>query len=315
MDNKARLKDLSTLKLSESLHLCRAEAEEWVRYFHVYYHQATIAFGCNDPADSLLAGRDQPYWLMKDHHMVGGLAMTPFAFRYLFAIPPFQADAGVIKLIAQAIRRVAGGEAPIRALDIPDDDADDYIRAGFRPDPCRFRWMRRPAAVFSDDSPAPLIWRRAEIVCDSGETRLNLEREAGLFLYKHAHGEGSGEKTSASFSQTLQRIREYAARSPKAVLDASGAAYDRATHAMIGVCLIGISEGCPAIEALAVGQAFRGRGVATDMLQRALTVLAQNGEALLRIRILHGHPIESLCYRLGFMPGPLFIPEMTFARS
>ncbi|MEI0739874.1 hypothetical protein VQ056_30040 [Paenibacillus sp. JTLBN-2024] len=85
-------------------------------------------------------------------------------------------------------------------MEVPDGDADNYIRAGFRPDPCRFRWMRRPTVVFEGEHPE-MIWRRAETACDSGETRLMLEREAGLFLLKHAQGgESYGERGAVFFS-------------------------------------------------------------------------------------------------------------------
>jgi len=312
MDRKTWLKKASTLKLTESLHLCRADAPEWERYVHVYYHQATIAFRCREK-ENFLSGGDEPFWLVKDQTVVGGLALSPWAFRYFFTVPPFEGGAEVIRLIAQTLRRQGGNGLPIQAMEVPDVDADDYIRAGFRPDPCRFRWMRRPTAVFEGEHPE-MIWRRAETACDSGETRLKLEREAGLFLFKHAQGGESGERGAMSFPETLLRLREFAAQSPEAVLEASGAAYDRATHALIGVCLIGYSEGCPVIEALAVRPGFRGKGVATNMLRRALTALAHRGEPMLRARIAHGHPLESLCHRLGFMPGPLFWPAMTFDR-
>ncbi|MDR9854463.1 GNAT family N-acetyltransferase [Paenibacillus sp. VCA1] len=316
MDKKERLKHLHHLDLGEGFCLRRAEAAEWETYAGVYYHQATVGFYRNgNGAGGLLPAGDEPFWLQRDEAVQGGLALSAGAFRHLFALPPFRTDAELIRRIAQALRRVGGPGQPLRAWDVPDDGAEAYIRAGFRPDPCRFRWMQRPAAEFADMLPDPLAWRPVEVLRDSAGARMALEREAGLLLFKHAPEAGRLELTPPSFAQTLHRLREWAARSSKAGLDASSLVYDGATRALIGVCLIGYAEGCPTIDGLAVLPTFRGRGVATRMLGRAMTVLARNGERLFRIRIMHGHPIESLCYRLGFMPGPLFMPEMTFVRS
>lgn len=313
MDYKGRPEDQLRLDLTEPFYLCRAEATKWERYFSVYYHQAMIGFRHNE-IGSLLPAGETPFWLKKDQTIQGGIALSSRALRYLFTIPPFKADPEMVRMIAKALQQIGGMEQPFRALTIPDDDVDVYIRAGFRPDSGRFRWMQRPTSECSNVSSKHLTWRPAEIICEAGEPHLKLEREAGLFLFKHASESGNVKPPSSTFRQMLHRLREYAAHSPKGVLEASSFVFDDATHALIGVCLIGSRGGFPTIDELAVLPAFKGRGVATSMLQRALTVLAQNGEPLIRICIMHGHSLESLCYRLGFMPGPPFLQGMTFDR-
>ncbi|KHF34397.1 hypothetical protein CM49_03366 [Paenibacillus sp. P1XP2] len=113
MDRTTWLKKASTLKLTESLHLCRADAPEWERYVHVYYHQATIAFRCREK-ENFLSGGDEPFWLVKDQTVVGGLALSPWAFRYFFTVPPFEGGAEVIRLIAQTLRRQGGNGCRFR---------------------------------------------------------------------------------------------------------------------------------------------------------------------------------------------------------
>lgn len=303
MKREDQLGNSLRLELTESLHLCRAETAEWERYCSVYYNLAVIGFFRQAWFPSLLPAGFMPFWLESDGVIAGGAAISSGAIHYLFTIPPFHVDSRLLKQLTHSIRQLAGGDQTFHAYEILSDQEDVYIRAGFRPDPHRFRWMQRPAAVFNHFFNDNIMLRSLETFQESGERRLLLEREIGLFLFKYAD-EGAHEEFT--FAEVLIKLRQYAAGSSEDVLAASSLVYDAGTRALIGVCLIGMEACCPSIEELAVLPSCRNRGLATGMLRRALTVLKKRDEPLLRIRVMHGHPVEALCSQLGFMPGPLF---------
>ncbi|MWV43637.1 GNAT family N-acetyltransferase [Paenibacillus sp. HJL G12] len=310
MRTEDRLKNLQVIELTASMHLYKAEFAEWKRYCSIYYHQAVVGFQLQAGLAHLPLEGSMPYWLKNDGVIIGGAAISIDAIRCLFTIPPHQADAGLVRLLSKAIRQLGEMQA-IHARDVPTDQEDIYIRAGFCPEPYGYRWMQRPSAEFIQPLNSGIKLAHPEINNEAGEHRLLLEREIGLFLFKHAYDRACTRMPAISFAEVLVKLRSNAARNPEDVLLASSLIYDTATRALIGVCLIGMQEGCPSIDELAVMPSFRGRGLATRMVQRALTILEQRGQPLLRIRVMHGHPIESVCFQLGFMPGPLFLPSMT----
>ncbi|MGN7355921.1 GNAT family N-acetyltransferase [Paenibacillus sp. SAF-054] len=312
MKGKNPLADVRQLDLGASLRLRRADPVEWRRYFSIYYNQAAVGFDRQADSYSLLPDEYMTYWLEAEDSLIGGVALAHGAIRHLFGIPPWGPDGEWLRMLVRKLRQLdLNGEGPaFNAYDILDDQEEVFYRAGFRPEPYRYRWMQRAAADLPSSVGSMGEVRSPEAYHEGQELRLRLEREIALFLFKHASEETGPDQEERTYAAALRRLRQLAVRSSEDGLRASSLLYDRETRALIGICLIGMETGCPTIEALAVMPAYRGRGLASGMLARALSVLRVQGQPLLRIRVMHGHPLESLCYRLGFMPGPLFLPSM-----
>lgn len=334
MDYKLRQDNLLPLDPADSLDLSRAEFAEWERYCSVYYSQAADGFHRLAGLSVLLPEGYAPFWLKQGDRLLGGVALSDSGIRNLFTVPPFEAGPGLIKRITQVMRQMGERELPLQALDVPEGQEDAYIRAGFWPEPYRYRWMLRPTSAYTGLAEQNIICRPVEAALDSDEPRLKLEREIGLFLFKHVYGEPEkkfgipagifsgiehheGDNPGAaacSFSAVLSNLRKYAGYSPKSALTASCLLYDAATHALIGVCLIETAEDrIPSIYVLAVHSSYRGQGLGAKMLRYVLTLLEKTGESYLRVKVMHGHPLESLCYSCGFLPGPFFNPVMTLS--
>ncbi|MCJ8010521.1 GNAT family N-acetyltransferase [Paenibacillus sp. KQZ6P-2] len=301
--------DQPLAELSASLQLEIAEFDVWKKFWSIYYDQGSVGFSLQTGPGLILPVGTVSYWVKNGSNTIGGVIVSSNAIRCLFTIPPFQADAALVRLLSRKMQQLEGSSGTVHACDILPDQEDLFIRAGFRPDPHRYRWMQRPTAEFVHPPDHHITLRTPNMMKEDGEQRLLLEREIGLFLFKHAN-EVAGA-AGFSFSEVLAKLRRFAALSPEDALQASSLMYDTRTRALIGVCLIDMEEGCPTIDELAVMPAYRSRGLATRMLQHALSELEKRGQPLLRIRVMHGHPLESLCFHLGFMPGPLFIPLMT----
>ncbi|MGG4044024.1 GNAT family N-acetyltransferase [Paenibacillus favisporus] len=297
----------------ESVSIREAERAEWEWYLRIYDKQMAAGIKLPLHNDSFLPAGFMPYWLKKNGKVIGGAALSGSAIRDLFTISPHQVDHRLILAVVKAIRETeaGGGTRTIRAYEVFADQEDAYMRAGFFPAPHRHRWMQRPTAEYDSHGNGGSAFQSVEIQNEGGERRLVLEREIGLFLFKHAWHEEGTKLEDASFADVLSKLRLDAAHMTEETTTASSLLYDTSTRALIGVCIIGMLAGCPTIQELTVMRAYRGRGLATQMVQKALTMLKKQELPLLRIRAMHGHPHESLCFQLGFMPGPLFISTMT----
>jgi ribosomal protein S18 acetylase RimI-like enzyme len=72
----------------------------------------------------------------------------------------------------------------------------------------------------------------------------------------------------------------------------------------------------PATFNITVAPSHREKGIATKMLRRALSVLREQGYAILRLYVMQGNDAEAVYYNLGFVAGPLevqscYIPAVT----
>lgn len=313
MNREDRLEASPHGEPTESICICEAAPEEWECYLRIY--AKPMATGIVWPRDiaSVMPAGVMPYWLKRNGSVIGGAALSGSEIRNLFTIPPHPVNPRFILAVAEAIRQTSRGRGSlgIRAYEVFEDQEEAYMRAGFYPAPHRHRWMQRPTEEYDLQAMGSTACHAVEARMEGGERRLVLEREIGLFLFKHACFEEGGKQEEASFAGVLSKLRQNGACMTEETTQASSLLYDTSTRALIGVCIIGMQSGYPTIQQLTVMKAYRGQGLATRMVQKALTMLRRQGQPLLRIRVMHGHPHESLCYQLGFMPGPLFISVMT----
>ncbi|SYX83382.1 GNAT family N-acetyltransferase [Paenibacillus alvei] len=104
-------------------------------------------------------------------------------------------------------------------------------------------------------------------------------------------------------------IREYVSYTNDLVRNASTIVVDSHTNEVIGVCLVSMQGSYPAIYNIAVHPSYTGQGIATRMLQTALSNL--NGHfPVLRLYVMQGNTAESVYHNLGFMPGPIEVQRM-----
>lgn len=83
---------------------------------------------------------------------------------------------------------------------------------------------------------------------------------------------------------------------------ASTLIYEKKTNELVGACLISIWEDWPNVYDIAVKPSFQKRGLAKNMLKRALTVLKE-GYPTLRLFVTLGNDAEMLYHQMGFLAG------------
>ncbi|MCY9517833.1 GNAT family N-acetyltransferase [Paenibacillus apiarius] len=74
-------------------------------------------------------------------------------------------------------------------------------------------------------------------------------------------------------------------------------------------CRLCLQNNYAAIYSIGVIPAYRGRGLASRMLKRALTVL-NDKYSILRLYVMEGNDAESIYFNLGFVPGVQEIQNM-----
>nr|WP_246317983.1 GNAT family N-acetyltransferase [Paenibacillus taichungensis] len=90
---------------------------------------------------------------------------------------------------------------------------------------------------------------------------------------------------------------------------ASTLVYDKVTGQLVANCRLCLQDNQAAVYSIGVNPAYRGKGLATRMLQRALTSL-KDKYPVLRLYVMEGNDAESVYFNLGFVSGVQEIQTM-----
>lgn len=85
--------------------------------------------------------------------------------------------------------------------------------------------------------------------------------------------------------------------------------YDRKSGQLIANCLLGLQDDYAAVYSIGVMPSYRGKGLATLMMKRGLSLL-KDKYPLLRLYVMEGNDAESVYTNLGFVPGVQEIQSM-----
>jgi len=287
-------KDATSYALSDQFSLLKAEAKDWNIYYSVYYNQAYNGFFKEYGYE--VHDSDHLFWIFRGESKVGGVIVSENTMSNLFFIPPFNDELKLVKLLKQLLIDFSDGSRDILVFDVLPPQVDLFARAGFWIGAERSRWMQRPTEVIDiewDDDLRIEKPRRLANELDIAEAmfesfkggvnaarRNHTSRESYIFDLQHP-----------IFTDTM--------------VNASTLVYDKATNKLVGVCLLFMADQrrtfYPGLYIFGVHPSYRKRGIASNMLKRALTEL--HGEyPIMRLGLLQGTYAESVYYNLGFMP-------------
>lgn len=298
--------DMMKYDLSKEFSIHRADPEAWGVYCSIYYNMQYNGFfreeGYNAP-------QRNAFWIYKGESKIGGVRMSPNRIYHLFFIPPFNDSFEVMKLLKKILLQWSDRTKPIKTFEALPDQVHLFARVGFWPDEFRCRWMQRPTDHFEIIWDHDLRIEYPQIIEDeSGTKRFTKEEEI-------AHCEFT------SFAGSLDSVRrkqlnyeDYIPREDpnytnEILNQASTLVYDKNTGQLIAFCRLCLQGDYAAVYSIGVIPAYRGRGLATRMLQRALTGLKDH-YPYLRLYVMEGNAAESVYYNLGFVPGVQEIQSM-----
>lgn len=295
--------------MSDEFSLQKANKEAWGVFCSIYYNAEYHSFS-KEILYNISLDRE-PYWIYQGIHKIGGVVIAPNLMYLLYFIPPFHEQSKVVHLLKNVLLQWSDLSSPIHVYEILPDQVDLLARTGFWPDEYRHRWMQRPTELLEVDWENTFIVTESAVHDRQGTRRLVHDKEIGhLFFRCMSNGIRVMERKQESLSHYIMKAQLLAEQTNEVALKASTLVYDKRNKALIGACLISMQDHSPNIYNIGVLPSYTRRGIGTNMLKRALTVLHDH-YPVLRAYVLQGNPAESICYQLGFMPGPLLIRKMT----
>ncbi|ACX65257.1 GNAT family N-acetyltransferase [Paenibacillus sp. Y412MC10] len=298
--------DINFFDLSNEYSIRRADHEEWGLYCSVYYNMRYNGFfreeGFNTP-------RRNSFWIYKGESRIGGVRMAPNTIYHLFYIPPFNNSYEVLKLLKKMLIHWSDRTKHIRTFEILPDQVNLFTRAGFWPDEFRCRWMQRPTDHFQVIWDSNLTVKCPQIKEDeTGAKRFINEDEIAWCDYNSFTG---GFEAIRRKKSSLEDFipKEDPNFTNETLIQASTLIYDKDTSQLIANCRLCLQDNQAAVYSIGVMPTYRGRGLATGMLKRALSVL-KDKYPVLRLYVMEGNDAESVYLNLGFIPGVLEIQSM-----
>lgn len=298
--------EINDYALSAGISIRRAEPEEWGVYCSIYYNMAYNGFF---KEECFANPRPNAFWIYRDDCRIGGLRMSPQVLYHLFFIPPFQDSLKVVKLLKQLLIFWSDETEPIKAIEVLPDQAGLFAKAGFWPAPFRCRWMQRPTERYEVVWENHLRIESPEIErTDTGGKRYIQQEEIARCEFDSFRGgfEADSRKKFTLADFVPDDDPNY---TNDALRQASTLVYDRESGQLIATCRLGLQGDYAAVYSIGVIPAYRGKGLATRMLQRALTI-AKDHYSLLRLYVMEGNDAEAMYTNLGFMPGVQEIQTM-----
>lgn len=303
-------KDAKFYALSDHFSLRKAEKRDWNIYYSIYYNQAYNGFFKEYGYE--VHDSDQLFWIFRGELKVGGVIVTENTMSNLYFIPPFNDELRLVKLLKQLLVDFSDGSSDILVFDVLPPQVDLFARAGFWVGAERSRWMQRPTEVIDIQWDDEL--RIETPYLENG--RLANELEIADVLFESYKGGVNAARRNHTSRESFIFHRH--SIFTDSMLHASTLVYDKATNQLVGVCLLFMEDQqrtyYPGLFNFGVLPSYRNKGIAANMLKRALTVL--HGEyPIMRLGLLQGTYAESLYYNLGFMPADVEVEALVLPTS
>ena len=283
----------------------KAVNTEFAKY-HAAYINIDVGFkSCYEQKCAVVAPNDNCYWIKLNEVRVGGVFLEPNQVEGLFLIPPFEDIYKVLSLIKNVLMSWSDKDKDIRASVVGPAEVDYYHMLGFRTIETA-HWMMRPTESYF------VYW---EDKYEVRTPRVDDIEELGKFFFE-AFKNYVGA-TIYSQEERTSFVKDYFTNKSldELLLKASTIMHDKETNEIIGVCLISEFRDWPLVSDVAVKSSYRGLGLATRMLKKALSVTNEKYPAM-RLFVISGNEAESVYYKLGFTPGvkltDLHIPAEIF---
>jgi len=286
-------KDLKEYDLKDGYSIEKAQWGEFSIYFAVYeVFKVNVWFRQSfDTYCSVLKDCDKCFWIKKDNFRIGGVLLDLNYMNCLFLQPPHNEYDLIIGKLKNLLLTNSDNSKPIYVGAVKPDKVKYYQRAGFKIGESR-RCMIRPTEEFH------ITWD-----CDYEIVSVTEDKKSDIVkLFAEAFSNES--KDGTSFEKENESVEVYFTKNLKNTLvnKASTLIYEKKTNELVGACLISIWEDWPNVYDIAVKPSFQKRGLAKNMLKRALTVLKE-GYPTLRLFVTLGNDAEMLYHQMGFLAG------------
>ena len=284
----------SAINLGEGFHLVKANFKEFAIHYTTY--RENIWFRQSWERRLAVIDSDTPcYWIMLSKQRVGGVSLQPNMMWSFFLEPPFSDTYMVASKLKKFLVRVSDQSKSIEVHGILPCQAESFRRLGFLPRDTRRVMIRPTEALIESDLNDSCIMTRP----DAQQT----EELAQMFYQAFVGADAIGYPGTNTVESQREALTFYFEHNGFGILNhASGVIFDRSTEKPVAACLISLWEDLPLVSNIAVLPSHRGNGLATALLNQALTVLHSCYDVV-RLFVTVGNGAEALYYNLGFHPG------------
>ena len=298
-------REVEKYELDEDYSIQKADLKDFSVHFAIYVIAAeNVLFRQNfDTSCSVLKEGDPCFYIEKNGFRIGGVLIEPNYMRYLFIKPPYNEEYyKVLVMLKRLLVNFSDSSRDIDVAWVKPWELKHYLRLGFRQEESR-RCMIRPTETFNIN-----FEDNYEV---SKPSKNHITKIATLFNEAFAGGVGEDGQLNKKGHEEALRAYFKENTGEEILKTASTLIYDKETKEVIGICLISLWEGWPNIYDIAVKPSYQGKGLASMMIKKALTVLKEE-YPVVRLFVTLGNNAEALYYNLGFLPGTettkLYIP-------
>lgn len=236
---------------------------------------------------------DSMYSIIKDGVKIGGVYMKPNYITDLFLIPPYNNEIEVLERLKEILVYWSEETKDIKATVINKEGAHSYEEVGFLK--CESNcFMIRPTQQLRPEF-------EDEFYIDRPNNG-NVSQMAALIVEAQ---DNNPVLVTSDLKETERWLKEdyfeenlYAALLNKA----STVVYDKETKELVGVCLISLWQEWPLIVEISVKPSYEGRGLGTNMIKKALSVL-KDEFPVVRLYVNMENKAQNLYHNLGFLKG------------
>jgi GNAT superfamily N-acetyltransferase len=281
------------IHLNEDFELMKADVRDFAIHYTTY--RENIFFRQSwDRRISIFDEDASCYWIFHCDRRVGGVCIEPNLLSSLFLEPPYEDVRAVLIQLKERLIKISDPIKPTYAYGILPYQNEHFLRLGFIPTESR-RVMIRPTERFDSH-------QLGEGLTVTTPIPEQIEQMADLLFQCYSCRDRLGYPGDNTIEQHKSALEYYFTHNNQEIMrNASSVVYDSHRNA-VAVCLISIWEDWPLISNVAVLPQYRGKRIATHLINRALTELKDKYDVL-RLFVTLGNPAETLYKKLGFYPG------------
>jgi len=241
-----------------------------------------------------LQGLNYCFWVRSGGQRIGGIIIRPNHVEGLFLRPPHTQAYEVLAAALPVLLAWSDKARPVEAADVMPHELELYRRLGFGTRSGR-RVYIRPTERLN------VHWEsKYELGVPTPARATELAE-----LFERAYSDYPPECPLGDLPHRAERDLNLTGLHAQATT----LVYDRARALLVGACFVRLNPlvtrpdiNIPRVSDIAVHPEYRRRGLASQMLKRALTKLSRD-YATLRFGVAAGIPAEALYHGLGFVPG------------